>query len=122
MDTYYRSNEMEKSKVIFDLRKFFNSQEDIVFAYLYGDFLFAHFFQILKVGLYFDSNKIGNKKWDSQVDKYSKQLKEIIPYPIEFIIINNAPLEIQIDIVRGSLLSCSGEEEKSKFLEEILKD
>lgn len=122
MDTYYRTNEMEKSKVIFDLRKFFKSQEDIVFSYIYGDFLFANFFQNLKVGVYFDSNKIGKKKWDSQVDNYIKQLIEIIPYPIEFKIINNAPLEIQIDAVRGSLLSCSNEEEKAKFLEEILKD
>lgn len=122
MAEYYRVNETEKSKALFDLRKFFETQESIVFAYLHGDFLFTHFFKNLQVGIYFDENKISSKKWDSEIDIYSKELADILHYPIEFLIINTAPLELQIDVVKGSLLACTNEGEKTKFLEEILKD
>ena len=122
METYHRVNEMEKSKVLFDLRKFFESIDNIVFSYLFGDFLYAHFFQYLNVGVYFNDKKINNNKWNVELESYSSELAESFPYPIEFLIINNAPLQLQVDVVRGSLLSCTDEEERKRFLEGILKD
>lgn len=121
METYHRVNEMEKSKVLFDLRKFFESIDNVVFSYLFGDFLYTHFFQHLNVGVYFNNKKI-NSKWNEELESYSSELAKIFPYPIEFLIINEAPLELQVDAVRGTLLSCIDEEERRRFLEEILKD
>ncbi|MHA1954716.1 MAG: hypothetical protein ACW96U_12300, partial [Candidatus Heimdallarchaeaceae archaeon] len=76
----------------------------------------------LYVGVFFDNKKIRSNEWKTELESFSSELAEIFPYPIEFIIINEAPLEHQVDAVRGSLLSCSDEEERTRFLEEILKD
>ena len=122
METYHRVNELEKSKVLFVLRKFFESKEEVVFSYLYGDFLYAHFFKQLNVGIYFDDKKIREEKWRSEVETYNLKLKEDFFYPVDFLIINNAPVELQIDAVRGSLLSCSSDELRERFLKTILKD
>ena len=122
METYHRVNEMEKSKVLFELRRFFESVDSVVFSYLFGDFLYAHFFKHLNVGVYFNDKKINSNKWNTELESFSSELAEIFPYPIEFLIINKASLELQVDAVRGSLLSCTDEEERTRFLEEILKD
>lgn len=122
METHHRVNEMEKSKVLFELRGFFESVDNVVFSYLFGDFLYAHFFKHLNVGVYFNDKKINSNKWYAELESFSSELAEIFPYPIEFVIINKAPLELQVDVVRGSLLSCTDEEERTRFLEEILKD
>ncbi|NPD89955.1 MAG: hypothetical protein HGN29_14680 [Asgard group archaeon] len=122
METYHRVNEMEKSKVLFDLRRFFEIIDNVSFSYLFGDFLFAHFFKYLNLGIYFDDNKISIQEWNSEIESYKTKLKEILLYPIEFLIINTAPLELQVDAVRGSSLSCTDEEERTRFLKEILKD
>jgi predicted nucleotidyltransferase len=122
MDEYYRINEMEKSHVIFQLIKYFESKEEIVFSYLYGDYLHAHFFKNLNVGLFFNNDLIKENKRKSELKSYVTDLAELFPYPVDFTILNEAPFAIQFEAIKGTILSCTNEAKREKFMEEILKD
>ena len=122
MEEYYRINEMEKSMAMFSLTQFLKNKEEVTFAYLFGDFLYANFFKNLNVGVHFNPEITKENNWDSEIKTYSSDLKEKLFYPIVFIVLNNAPLEIQVDAVRGTILSCTNEAKREDFLKEILQD
>lgn len=122
MNAYFRLNELEKSKILFDLRRYFDNNEEVIFSYLYGEFFFSDFFKKIDIGIYLNDNIDTEKTKDKVLDKIYTQLSKLVEIPIELVIINNIKLDHKIEIIKSTLLTCRDDDFRERFIRSILKE
>lgn len=112
----YSLGKKEKLRIVLKIKNFLSSQKDIVFAYLFGSFIEESKFRDIDLGVYI----LNQKKEKIQESDMSAELTERIGYPVEAIIINDAPVSVQMSILRkGKVILCNSEEKRTDFIDDV---
>lgn len=103
----------EKDNIIDIINKELQKKEEIIFAYIFGSFIDSEidFFRDIDIGIYIDENII----FEDQFIDYSVNLSLAIEglirkYPVDIIILNNAPLSLAYRIIQSRLLLSKDED------------
>ena len=97
----------EKQEISSSIEAFLQKDERILFAYMYGSFVDPEmpFFRDIDIGIYVDENKISASQFMDYSINLSLELESAIKkYPVDVVILNNAPLSLLFKITHGELL------------------
>ncbi|ACI18880.1 nucleotidyltransferase domain-containing protein [Dictyoglomus thermophilum] len=116
---FYSLDEKERKRIIDEIRKILQEEENIIFAYLYGSFLNALSFRDIDIGIYL--NKIDEKNIEELELKMIKEISKKINLPFEIIdlrVLNYAKNSFLNNIFRTGLLLFTRDE---KFLTDLIE-
>ncbi|MCX7720006.1 MAG: nucleotidyltransferase domain-containing protein [Dictyoglomus thermophilum] len=116
---FYSLDEKERKRIIDEIRKILQEEENIIFAYLYGSFLNALSFRDIDIGIYL--NKIDEKNIEELELKLIKEISKKINLPFEIIdlrVLNYAKNSFLNNIFRTGLLLFTRDE---KFLTDLIE-
>ncbi len=103
----YTINAEDKGKTISAIKSALLQHEEIRFAYIYGSFVDPEmpFFRDIDVGIYVDENIISPKQFMNYSINLSLEIESTIKkYPVDVVVLNNAPLSLAFRITQGELL------------------
>lgn len=113
----------EKENIIYIIKEELQKKEEIIFAYIFGSFVDPEmtFFRDIDLGIYIGKDII----LEEQFIDYSMNLSLIIEgvikkYPVDVIILNNAPLSLSYRIIQSKLLFCKNEDFWVDFITKTL--
>lgn len=104
----------EKEKIKGVLRGIIREREEVIFAYLHGSFLVNSFND---VGLAFFVRGIKDVL-DYEINS-SLEIERQIQLPVDFKVLNHAPLGFKYEITKGELIVSRDEEIRTNFLEKV---
>ncbi|GAB4535928.1 MAG: nucleotidyltransferase domain-containing protein [Thermodesulfovibrionia bacterium] len=116
--TYAVSTE-DKHKIIFTLKSALIHHEEILFAYIYGSFVDPEmpFFRDIDIGIYVDENRVSAEQFIDYSMNLSLELESALKkYPVDVVILNNAPLSLAFKITQSELLFIRDEDSWTDFV------
>lgn len=112
----------DKERLISIIKSELLKHEEIVFAYLYGSFVDSEmpFFRDIDMGIYVDKNIISAKQFMDYSINLSLELESVLKkYPVDVVILNNAPLNLAFKITQGELIFVKDEDLRTNFVAKI---
>jgi len=96
----------EKKEIISIIRAELQRDERIIFAYIYGSFVDPEmpFFRDIDIGVYVDENITKKEFLDYSINLSLELESSQKKYPVDVVILNNAPLNLAFKITQGELL------------------
>lgn len=116
--TYTISAE-DKDKTISAIKSLLLKHEEIGFAYIYGSFVDHEmpFFRDIDIGIYLDENAISAKQFMDYSINLSLELESALKkYPVDVVILDNAPLNLVFKITQCELLFIRDEDLWTDFV------
>lgn len=106
----------ERQKLIESIKTYFSKQDEVVFAYIHGSFAEEEPFRDVDVALF-----LKNSKDELELESdYSYELTKNTGYPVEVIIINQAPVAVQMSVLKkGILIINKSEDIRTDFIESV---
>ena len=92
-------------------------QPEIVFAILYGSAAEGRSFRDLDVAVFVDRAHVPPQSDLDYALTLMDDLAEVVPFPIDVRVVNNAPLAFQYNVSRGEVLLVRDEEALARFRE-----
>jgi predicted nucleotidyltransferase len=111
--TTYKIASEEKEKIISAIKDGLEKYNEIIFAYIFGSFIDneSPFFRDIDIGVYVNEDVISQKKFIDYVMSLSLELESLFKrYPVDVVVMNNAPLSLASKITQGELLFVKDEE------------
>src|SRR3569832_2051467 len=99
MKTLYSTTEEDRTGIVNRLAAAFAREPNMAFAYLYGSFVDADAFHDVDIGLY-----VSRYKPDQDplyVLDLTQRLADLVPFPIDVRILNDAPVSFLYHVLRG---------------------
>jgi predicted nucleotidyltransferase len=118
----YTINAEDKDKTISAIKSALLQHEEIRFAYIYGSFVDPEmpYFRDIDIGIYADENAISAKQFIDYSINLSLELESAIKkYPVDVVVLNNAPLSLGFRITQGELLFIKDENLWTNFVTKI---
>lgn len=112
----YTVSSGQRGQVVSRLRAALEREPAVRFAYLYGSLLESDRVHDVDVGLYLQKDALAVGAEISEA--LSVKLTAEVGIPMDFRILNEAPLSFQYHALRGQLLVCNDED----FLTELIED
>jgi predicted nucleotidyltransferase len=109
-----RISESEREKALNTLKEFLRDDERIIFAYLFGSFNEGNTFRDIDIGVYTVSP---DKDIEAEIE-LKRVLTEKTDYPVDISVINNAPPDVKIQVLEGTILICKDKELMTDFIED----
>ncbi len=109
-----RISESEREKALNTLKEFLRDDERIIFAYLFGSFNEGNTFRDIDIGVYTVSP---DKDIEAEIE-LKRVLTEKTGYPVDISVINNAPPDVKIQVLEGTILICKDKELMTDFIED----
>ncbi|MBM4241717.1 MAG: nucleotidyltransferase domain-containing protein [Euryarchaeota archaeon] len=103
-----------KNSLNFSLRK----REEIIFAYLYGSFLYARWFRDVDVAVFLDEKRVERKDVLDYEISLSLELEGEFHLPADVKVLNYAPLRFKYEVTKGEVIFTRDESLRFLFLEE----
>ncbi|MEK6656621.1 MAG: nucleotidyltransferase domain-containing protein [Nitrospirota bacterium] len=103
----YKITPEEKERMISAFKDRLEKYNEIIFAYIFGSFVDNEtpFFRDIDIGVYINKDVISEKKFIDYAIKLSLELESLFKkYPVDVVIMNNAPLSLLSKITQGELL------------------
>jgi hypothetical protein len=95
---------------------------EIQFAILYGSAAEGRSFRDLDVAVYVDRAHVPASADFDYAFALADELEEVVPYPVDVRVANEAPLPFRYNISRGTLLLVRDREALTQFLERTWKE
>lgn len=118
----YKITSEEKQKIFSAIKNKLARYDEIVFAYIFGSFV-DHgipFFRDIDIGVYINENIISQKKFIDYAINLSLELESLFKkYPVDVIVINDAPLSVVFKITQGELLFVRDEDLWGDFITKV---
>jgi predicted nucleotidyltransferase len=107
-------NKVGRQKLIESIKTYFSEEDNVIFAYIHGSFTEEKTFRDIDVALYLKNSK---EELGFESD-YSYELTKNTGYPVEVIVINRAPVPVQMSVLRkGILIVNKSEDIRTDFIE-----
>ncbi len=103
----YTINVKDRDKAISTIKSLLLKHEEIQFAYIYGSFIDsdAPFFRDIDIAVFVDENAVSVDKFMDYSINLALMLESLMKkYPVDIVILNNAPLSLAFKITHGELL------------------
>jgi predicted nucleotidyltransferase len=103
----YKIAPEKKEEIISAIKDRLEKYNEIIFAYIFGSFVDNEtpFFRDIDIGVYINKDVISEKKFIDYAIKLSLELESLFKkYPVDVVIMNNAPLSLLSKITQGELL------------------
>jgi predicted nucleotidyltransferase len=98
------------------------AHDEILFAYIYGSFVDHEmpFFRDIDIGIYIDERVVPSNKFMDYSINLSIELESALKkYPVDAVILNNAPLSLAFRITQGQLLFMKDEDKWIDFVTRV---
>ncbi len=112
----YSISDKRKEEIKEIIRKFFEEDERIIFAYIHGSFLYSNFGDI-DIAVFVDEGKLSRKEALEHEIALALELEKIIKLPVDVKIINFAPLGFKYEVTKGEVIFSRDENKRYEFLE-----
>ncbi|GAB4414477.1 MAG: nucleotidyltransferase domain-containing protein [Thermodesulfovibrionales bacterium] len=109
----------DKHKIIFTLKSALIHHEEILFAYIYGSFVDPEmpYFRDIDMGIYVDENRVSAEQFIDYSMNLSLEIESALrKYPVDVVILNNAPLSLAFKITQSELLFIRDEDSWTDFV------
>jgi len=106
-------SESQRENILGVLKEILENNEKIIFAYLFGSFDEGNTFRDIDIGIYITQP---DKDIESEI-KLKRALTEETVYPVDVSVINNAPPDVKIRVLEGTILICRDRELMTDFIE-----
>lgn len=119
--TYTISNE-DREALISLIQHELLTHEEIRFAYVFGSFVDseAPFFRDIDIGVFVDESAVSVDKFMDYSINLSLRLESLMKkYPIDVVVLKNAPLSLAFRITQGRLLFARDEDLWSDFVVKV---
>lgn len=103
----YKLSWDEKEGITSAIKVKLEKQREIIFAYIFGSFIDPEmqFFRDIDIGIYVDTDSLQQEQFINYALSLSLELESLLKkYPVDVIIINDAPLNLKFRITQGELL------------------
>jgi predicted nucleotidyltransferase len=107
-------SESQRENILGVLKEILENNEKIIFAYLFGSFDEGNTFRDIDIGIYITQP---DKDIESEIE-LKRVLTEETDYPVDVSVINNAPPDVKIRVLEGTILICRDRELMTDFIEE----
>lgn len=107
-------SERQREKILGVLKEFLENNGRIIFAYLFGSFNEGNIFRDIDIGIYITQP---DKDIENEIELQRVLTKET-GYPVDISVINNAPPDVKIRVLEGTILICRDRELMTHFIEE----
>lgn len=118
----YTISEQERGKIISTIKSILLGHEEILFAYIYGSFIDPEIriFRDIDIGVYLYQNRVSEEQFMDYSINLSLEIESMIKkYPVDVVILNNAPLSLSFRITQGELLFMRDEDLWAQFVTRI---
>jgi predicted nucleotidyltransferase len=103
------------------IRKALEPRSEIRFAYLHGSVLEGLPYQDLDVALYLERDHVAaHAPFDYEM-RLSVELTQVLAFPVDVHVLNQAPLGFQYSVVGGELLLVRDADQLSDYLEDVAR-
>lgn len=102
----------EKEKIISDIKKLLENHYEIVFAYIFGSIADegAEFFRDIDIGVYIGEEYFSKKhSLDYSINLSLEMERALKDYPVDAVVLNDAPLPLAFRVTQGVLLFSKNE-------------
>lgn len=109
----------EKAEIISIVKTELQKDDRITFAYIYGSFVDTEmpFFRDIDIGIYVDENRVSAEQFIDYSMNLSLELESVLKkYPVDVVILNNAPLSLAFKITQSDLLFIRDEDSWTDFV------
>ncbi|WP_333655939.1 nucleotidyltransferase domain-containing protein [Dissulfurispira sp.] len=109
----------DRERLIFIVKSELLKHKEIVFAYVYGSFVDHEmpFFRDIDIGVFVDESAVPVNKFMDYSINLSLKLESLMKkYPVDVVILNNAPLNLVFKITQGELLFIRDEDLWTDFV------
>lgn len=120
--TTYKIASEEKEKIISAIKDRLEKYNEIIFAYVFGSFIDndSPFFRDIDIGVYVNEDVISQKQFIDYTMNLSLELESLFKrYPVDVVVMNNAPLSLASKITQGELLFVKDEELWGDFVTRV---
>lgn len=113
----YKLNPEERGTVLRGITTFLDNEKAILFAYVYGSFCGEDGFNDIDVAVYVNETAITkDDRLDYQLGLAVRLERELMQYPIDGRILNNAPLSFRFSVItHGDLIYAKDEKARVSF-------
>ena len=124
MDNFktYSVNREDRGRILLSIKSILHEQEEILFAYIFGSFIDKEmpFFRDIDIGIYVDEKEVSFKDTINYTIALSLKIeREIKKYPVDIVILNNAPLSLAFRATQGEVLFIRNEDLWTDFVTKI---
>lgn len=108
--------EIEKDKIIAQLKKVLAEEGDIIFAYLHGSFISSDKFNDIDCGVYI--NLLPSIHFDPLDFEFvlSLKIEKAVKFTVDIKLLNFAPLAFRYQVSRGRVIFSRDESKREDFL------
>lgn len=99
--------EEKKTNIISTIMSILRTHDEILFAYIFGSFVDkeAQFFRDIDIGVYIADDCFSKKKsLDYSINLSLEMERALKDYPVDAVVLNNAPLPLVFRVTQGILL------------------
>ncbi|MEK6678387.1 MAG: nucleotidyltransferase domain-containing protein [Nitrospirota bacterium] len=103
----YKITPEEKEKIISAFKDRLEKYNEIIFAYIFGSFIDNEmpFFRDIDIGVYVNEDVVLQKQFLDYAMNLSLELESLFKrYPVDAVVMNNAPLSLISKITQGEML------------------
>jgi predicted nucleotidyltransferase len=103
----YKITPEEKEKIISAFKDRLEKYNEIIFAYIFGSFIDneSSFFRDIDIGVYVNEDVVLQKQFLDYAMNLSLELESLFKkYPVDVVVMNNAPLSLISKITQGEML------------------
>ncbi len=103
----YKIASGKKEEIVSVFKDKLEKYNEIIFAYIFGSFIDNEmpFFRDIDIGVYVNENVILQKQFIDYAMNLSLELESLFKkYPVDVVVMNNAPLSLLSKITQGELL------------------
>lgn len=118
---FHRLSESQKNRLLSLLKKELSANPNIVFAYLFGSFIDkeSENFRDIDIALYLTDKFPQGKFLDYSLELSLELESKIKKYPLDIVILNDAPLTLCFQATQGMLLFCKDENLWTDFVSRV---
>jgi len=103
--TIHKSTKSEKEKVKEIITDILKKREEILFSYIHGSFM-ENDFRDIDIAVYLGDNK----QFLKYELKMEREIEDVIGFPVDVRVINQAPLSFRFNVIKNGILLFSNDE------------
>lgn len=119
MKTVYSANDEDRTCIVNRLAAALAREPNIAFAYLYGSFVDADAFHDVDIGVYVSRHGTGQEPM--YVVDLIQRLADLVPFPIDVRILNDAPVSFLYHVLRGRPIHIHDDEVLTNLMEQTAR-
>lgn len=108
---FFRLSERQKNRLLSKIKKILSEDPNIIFAYVFGSFVEKELesFRDIDIALYLTDRFPREKFLDYSLELAVELESKVEKYPIDIVVLNDAPLSLSFKATQGLLLVCKDE-------------